>query len=48
MIKTSLLADEEHETKLNKLLDVLHVMAQHVDFAALAAEVDFAAPRPSR
>jgi transposase, IS5 family len=48
MIKTSLFADQEREAKLNKLGDALRVMEQHVDFAALAEEVDRAAPRPSR
>jgi hypothetical protein len=48
MIKTSLFADQEREAKLNKLGDALRVMEQHVDFAALAAAVDRAAPRPSR
>lgn len=48
MIKTSLFADQEREAKLNKLGDALQVMEQHVDFAALADEVDRCAPRPSR
>jgi len=48
MIKTSLFADQEREAKLNKLGDALRVMEKHVDFAALAAAVDRAAPRPSR
>src|SRR6195952_5651955 len=48
MIKTSLFADQEREAKLNKLGDALQVMEQHVDFAAIAAEVDLAAPPPSR
>ena len=48
MIKTSLFADQEREAKLNKLGDALQVLEQHVDFEALAAEVDRAAPRPSR
>ncbi len=48
MIKTSLFADQEREAKLNKLGDALRVMEQHVDFAALAEEVDRAAPRPGR
>jgi transposase, IS5 family len=48
MIKTSLFADQEREAKLNKLGDALLVMEQHVDFVALAQEVDRAAPRPSR
>ncbi len=47
MIMTSLFADLR-EAKLNKLGDALRLMEQHVDFAALAAEVDLAAPRPSR
>lgn len=46
MIKTSLFADQEREAKLNQLGDALQVMEQHVNFAALAAEVDRAAPRP--
>jgi transposase, IS5 family len=48
MIKTTLVADQEGEAKLNQLGDALQVMGQHVDFAALAVEVDLAAPRPSR
>lgn len=48
MIKTSLFADQEREAKLNKLGDALRVMEQHVDFVALANEIDEAAPRPSR
>jgi IS5 family transposase len=48
MIKTSLFADQESEAKLNKLGDALQMMGQHVDFVALAAEVDRAAPRPGR
>jgi len=48
MIKESLFAAEEHETKLDKLGDVLQILDKHVDFAALAAAIDAAAPRPSR
>jgi IS5 family transposase len=48
MIKSSLFADQEREAKLNKLGDALRVMEQHVDFAALAEEVDRATPRPGR
>lgn len=48
MIKHSLFADQEREAKLNELGDTLRVLEQHVDFAALAAAVDAAAPRPSR
>lgn len=47
MIKQSLFAAEEREAKLNKLGDVLQLLEEHVDFAALAVEVDRAAPRPS-
>jgi IS5 family transposase len=48
MIKESLFAAEEREAKLDRLGDVLQAMEQHVDFKALAAEADRAAPRPSR
>lgn len=48
MIKESLFAAEEREAKLNKLGDVLQILGKHVDFAALAAAIDLAAPRPSR
>ena len=48
MIKHSLFADQEREAKLNELGDTLRLLEQHVDFAALAASVDHAAPRPSR
>jgi IS5 family transposase len=41
-------AAEEREAKLDKLGDVLQVLEQHVDFAALAAAIDQKAPRPSR
>lgn len=47
-IKTSLFAAEEREAKLDQLGDVLQVLEQHVDFAALATAIDQAAPRPSR
>ena len=48
MIKESLFAAEEREAKLDRWGDVLQAMEQHVDFKALAAEIDRAAPRPSR
>ena len=48
MIKESLFAAEEREAKLDKLGDVLQLMEQHVDFKALAAAIDRAAPRPDR
>lgn len=43
MIKESPFAAEECEAKLDKLGDVLQVLVKHVDFAALAAEIDRAA-----
>jgi IS5 family transposase len=48
MIKDSLFAAEEREATLDRRGDVLQVMEQHVDFTALAAEVDRAVPRPGR
>lgn len=48
MIKESLFAAEEREAKLDRLGDVLQVMEKHIDFKALAAEVDRAAPRSGR
>jgi IS5 family transposase len=48
MIKESLFAAEERETKLSKLGDILQVLEKHVDFAALAAAIDLAASRHSR
>jgi len=48
MIKTSLFAAEERETKLDKLGDILQELEKHVNFQALADKIDLAAPRPSR
>lgn len=48
MIKESLFAAEEREAKLDRLGDVLKEMEKHIDFKALAAEIDRAAPRPGR
>jgi len=48
MIKESLFAAEEREAKLDRLGDVLRVMEEHVDFKALAAEMDRIVPRPGR
>ena len=45
MIKVSLFAEQERETKLDKIGDALSKLAKHVDFPALAAEIDAAAPR---
>jgi len=47
-MRPSLFAAQERETKLTKLGNALQVLDRHVDFAALAAEVDRAAPRPDR
>lgn len=48
MIKESLFAAEEREAKLDRLGDVLKEMEKPIDFKALAAEIDRAAPRPGR
>ena len=48
MIKNSLFSGQEREAKLDKLGDSLSALQEHVDFAALAAEIDRAAPRPNR
>ena len=48
MMRPSLFAAQERDAKRNKLGDVLQVLDRHVDFVALAAEVDRAAPRPDR
>jgi IS5 family transposase len=48
MIKESLFAAEEREAKLDKMGDILQIMEQHVNFAALAASIDRAAARPSQ
>ncbi|MCW3479404.1 transposase [Neisseriaceae bacterium JH1-16] len=47
MVKNSLFAGQEREAKLDKLGDALRTLQEHVDFAALAAEIDHVAPRPS-
>ena len=48
MIKVGLFAEQKRETKIDKISDALGRLAEHVDFAALAAEIDEAAPRPGR
>lgn len=45
-IKTDLFADEQHRKKIDTLGDPLTEIESHIDFAALAAEVDRVAPRP--
>jgi transposase, IS5 family len=47
MMKPNLFAAQEREAKLTKPGDALQVEG-HVDFTALPAAVDEAAPRPSR
>jgi hypothetical protein len=47
-MRPSLFAAQERGAKRNKLGDTLQVLDRHVDFGALAAEVDRAAPRPDR
>lgn len=43
MIKVSLFAEQERESKLDKIGDALSKLAEDVDFAALAAETCCAA-----
>jgi len=46
--RISLFAEQEREDRRSKLSDPLVGLADHVDFEALAARIDAAAPRPSR
>ena len=46
--RISLFAEQEREDRRAKLGDPLVGLAEHVDFEALAARIDAAAPRPSR
>lgn len=46
-IKRSLFAAEERERKIDALGDPLAVLERHIDFGAIADEVEAAAPRPS-
>ena len=48
MITVSLFAEQERETQMDKIGDACAKLAEHVDFAALAAEIDGAAQWPSR
>jgi hypothetical protein len=48
VIEVSQLAEQERDTKLDRIDNTLSLLAEHVDFAALAAETDEAAPRPGR
>jgi hypothetical protein len=45
-IKTDLFADEHHRQKIDALRDPLSEIDSHIDFSALAAEIDRIAPRP--
>ena len=40
-IKTDLFASAHHREKIDQLGDPLHDIETHIDFSALAAEVDF-------
>ena len=46
--RISLFAEHERETRRSSIGDPLVGLAKHVDFEALAASIDDAAPRPSR
>jgi len=46
-IKTDLFASSHHREKIDQLGDPLHDIETHIDFLALAAEVDIVAPRPT-
>ena len=48
MPKPSLFAEEERGNRRSKPGDPLVGLSKHVDFAALADEIDIAVPRPSR
>lgn len=45
-IKNDLFANEHHRNKLDRMGDPLIEIEQHIDFSALAANVDHLAPRP--
>jgi len=45
-IKTDLFASSHHREKIEQLGDPLHDIETHIDFSALAAEVDVVAPHP--
>lgn len=45
-IKNDLFAADHHRQKIDRLGDPLSEIEQHIDFAALAAEIDRVAPRP--
>lgn len=47
-IKNDLFAGEHHRQTLDRLGDPLADIERHIDFAALAAEVDLVAPRPEQ
>jgi len=47
MMKPNLFAAQEREANLSKLGDSLGLLERHVDFSALAAVVDQAAPESS-
>ncbi|EEG07113.1 IS5 family transposase, partial [Pseudogulbenkiania ferrooxidans] len=45
-IKNDLFAADHHRQKIDRLGDPLAEIEKHINFAALAAEVDRVAPRP--
>ena len=45
-IKTDLFADDQHRKKIDTLGDPLAEIESHIDFGALAVEIDQVAPRP--
>ena len=45
VIKTDLFADELQREKIDALVEPMAEIESHIDFAALAAEVDRVAPR---
>lgn len=48
VIKFSLFAEQARESTMDKIGDALSKMSDHFGFAALAAEIDKAAPRSPR
>ena len=48
MMKPNPYAAQEREAKPSRLGDMMQIMERHIDFTALAASVDQAAPRPGR
>ena len=47
-MNSSLFAAEERLRKIDKQKDPLSLLDQHIDFSAIATEIDRVCPRPSR